>query len=79
MTPKHVVMDVEGHACHEHDVLVTGAGQQTRPKKKSWEEKNKTELERDNGVIILDLKGLISDPSIRNLEYPISLFKSHHD
>ena len=46
---------------------------------KSWEEKNKTELERDNGVIILDLKGLISDPSIRNLEYPISLFKSHHD
>lgn len=46
---------------------------------KSWEERHKTELERDNGIIILDLRGLFSNPSIRNLENPISLFKSPHD
>ena len=46
---------------------------------KNWEEKHKTELERDNGIIILDLRGLFSNPSIRNLENPISLFKSSHN
>ena len=38
-------MDVEGHACHEHDVLVTGAGQQTRPKKKKLGKKNKKKVQ----------------------------------
>ena len=46
---------------------------------KNWEENHKTELERDNGIIILDLEGLIDNPSIRNLEKPITLFRNHHD
>ena len=46
---------------------------------KSWEEKHKVELKRDNGIIILDLEGLISNPSIKNLKHPIYLFKNHHD
>ncbi|MFL2997204.1 MAG: hypothetical protein ACJZ1Q_00455 [Candidatus Neomarinimicrobiota bacterium] len=46
---------------------------------KNWEENHKTELERDNGIIILDLEGLIDNPSIRNLEKPITLFRNQHD
>ena len=38
LTPKHVVLDVKGHTCHEHDVLGTGVCQQSRPKK-SWKNK----------------------------------------
>ncbi|MFL3007774.1 MAG: hypothetical protein ACJZ14_00155 [Candidatus Neomarinimicrobiota bacterium] len=50
---------------------------------KNWEENHKTELERDNGIIILDLEGLIDNPSIRNLEKPITLLEismiKHHE
>ena len=46
---------------------------------KNWEENHKTELERDNGIIILDIEGLIDNPSIINLEKPIALFRNQHD
>jgi hypothetical protein len=44
-----------------------------------WEKKHKVELKRDNGIIILDLDDLINNPLIKNLEKPISFFKSQHD
>ena len=46
---------------------------------KNWEENHKIELKRDNGIIILDLEGLIENPSIRNLEKSITLFRNQHD
>jgi len=46
---------------------------------KNWEENHKIELERDNGIIILDLEGLIENPSIINLEKSITLFRNQHD
>ncbi len=46
---------------------------------KNWEEKHNIELKRNNEIIVLILEGLVDNPSIENIEKPISLFDNQLD